>query len=92
MEQMIKRRPTRQVMVGNVPVGGGAPVSIQSMTNTPTCDVNATVAQIHALEDAGCEIVRVAVPDEESADALKSIKNKSGFLLWPIFILITALP
>lgn len=76
MEQMIKRRPTRQVMVGNVPVGGGAPVSIQSMTNTPTCDVNATVAQIHALEDAGCEIVRVAVPDEESADALKSIKKQ----------------
>ena len=54
---------TRQIMVGNVPVGGGAPVSIQSMCNTKTDDVAATVDQIHALEAAGCEIVRVAVPD-----------------------------
>lgn len=76
MEQMIERHPTRRVMVGDVPVGGGAPVSIQSMTNTPTSDVGATVAQIRALEDAGCDIVRVAVPDMEAAEALKSIKKQ----------------
>lgn len=76
MEQMIERHPTRRVMVGDVPVGDGAPVSIQSMTNTPTSDVGATVAQIRALEDAGCDIVRVAVPDMEAAEALKSIKKQ----------------
>ena len=54
---------TRQIQVGSVAVGGGAPVSIQSMTNTPTQDVTATVAQIRALTTAGCDIVRVAVPD-----------------------------
>ena len=53
---------TKKLTVGGVAVGGGAPVSIQSMCNTKTHDVDATVAQIHALEDAGCEIVRVAVP------------------------------
>ena len=58
---------TRQIMVGPVPVGGGAPVTIQSMTNTPTADVDATLRQIRALAAAGCEIVRVAVPDLEAA-------------------------
>lgn len=76
MEELAKRRPTRKVMVGNIPIGGDAPVSIQSMTNTPTCDIEATVAQIKALEDAGCDIVRVAVPDMASAEAVRSIKEQ----------------
>jgi (E)-4-hydroxy-3-methylbut-2-enyl-diphosphate synthase len=65
---------TRKVRVGGVEIGGGAPVSVQSMTSTPTADVAATVGQIHRLEQAGCDIVRVAVPNEESARAVKSIK------------------
>ena len=76
MEESEKRRPTRKVMVGNVPIGGDAPVSIQSMTNTPACDIEATVAQIKALEDVGCDIVRVAVPDMASAEAVRSIKEQ----------------
>lgn len=64
---------TRRIPVGAVPVGGGAAVSIQSMCNTPTEDVNATVRQIQRLEQAGCEIVRVAVPTEEAARAIPSI-------------------
>ena len=62
-------------MVGNVPVGGDAPVAVQSMTNTFTQDVPATVSQIQRLETAGCEIVRVAVPDAEAAQAISSIKK-----------------
>ena len=58
---------TKQLMVGTVPVGGGAAVSIQSMCNTKTDDVEATVAQIKALEAAGCEIIRVAIPDPAAA-------------------------
>lgn len=69
-------RKTREVHVGNVAVGGGNPVSIQSMCNTDTRNVTETVAQIHALERAGCEIVRVAVPDMEAAEAIKSIKKQ----------------
>ncbi|MCD8004207.1 MAG: flavodoxin-dependent (E)-4-hydroxy-3-methylbut-2-enyl-diphosphate synthase [Oscillospiraceae bacterium] len=65
---------TRQILVGNVPVGGGAPVSIQSMCNTPTQDVEATAAQIHRLERAGCQIVRVAVPDMDAARAIRAIR------------------
>lgn len=65
---------TRQIRVGGVPVGGGAPVTIQSMTNTPTQDAAATVAQIRRLEQAGCEIVRVAVPDPDAARAVGAIK------------------
>ena len=68
------RKITRQIAVGNVKVGGLAPISIQSMTNTPTGDVGATVAQIKRLEKAGCEIVRVAVPDDEAAEAISLIK------------------
>ena len=67
---------TKRLLVGTVPVGGGAPVTIQSMCNTKTDDVAATVAQIHALEDAGCEIVRVAVPDEAAARAVDRIKEQ----------------
>jgi (E)-4-hydroxy-3-methylbut-2-enyl-diphosphate synthase len=69
------RRNTRQLNIGGVLVGGGAPVSVQSMTNTDTSDVAATVAQIKALVDAGCEIVRVAVPDMDSANAVGEIKK-----------------
>lgn len=70
----IKRRGSRRIVLGGVPIGDGAPVAVQSMTNTPTQDVNATVAQIHRLEAAGCEIVRVAVPDEDAARAVSAIK------------------
>ena len=69
----IDRRPTRRVYVGAVPVGDGAPITVQSMTNTLTSDVAATVAQIHALEEAGADIVRVSCPDQASTAALKQI-------------------
>ncbi|MDT0331771.1 flavodoxin-dependent (E)-4-hydroxy-3-methylbut-2-enyl-diphosphate synthase [Nocardiopsis lambiniae] len=71
------RRKTRQIMVGNVPVGGDAPVSVQSMTTTRTSDVNATLQQIAELTASGCQIVRVAVPTNEDADALAVIARKS---------------
>ncbi|NLE72975.1 MAG: flavodoxin-dependent (E)-4-hydroxy-3-methylbut-2-enyl-diphosphate synthase, partial [Actinomycetales bacterium] len=71
------RRPTRQIRVGKVLVGGGAPVSVQSMTTTPTTDINATLQQIAELTAAGCDIVRVAVPSQDDADALPIIAKKS---------------
>jgi (E)-4-hydroxy-3-methylbut-2-enyl-diphosphate synthase len=71
------RRASRQVMVGKVPVGGGAPVSVQSMTTTLTADVNATLQQIAELTAAGCQIVRVAVPSQDDADALPLIARKA---------------
>lgn len=67
------RRMTRTIHIGSVPVGGGAPVAVQSMTNTDTRDVAATVAQIERLDQAGCEIIRVAVPDAAAASALTEI-------------------
>ena len=67
---------TKQLLVGKVPVGGGAPVSIQSMCNTKTDDVAATVAQIKELEAAGCEIIRVAIPDQAAAEAVDKIKEQ----------------
>ncbi len=72
----IKRRKTRRISVGKVPIGGGAPIAIQSMTNTKTYDTKATIDQIKELEDACCEIVRVSVPDRRSARALPQIKEK----------------
>src|SRR5256885_11429730 len=69
----IQRRPCRQIHVGKVPVGGDAPITVQSMTNTVTHDIKATVEQIQALERAGADIVRVSCPDQESALALKDI-------------------
>jgi len=69
----IDRRPSRRIYVGAVPVGDGAPITVQSMTNTLTSDVAATVAQIHALEEAGADIVRVSCPDQASTAALKQI-------------------
>lgn len=71
----IKRRVSRQIHVGNVAVGGDAPISVQSMTNTDTCDVEATVAQIKALERAGADIVRVSVPSMEAAEAFGRIRH-----------------
>jgi len=71
------RDRTRRVHVGKVPIGGGAPVAVQSMTTTMTWDVPATLEQIRRLDEAGCEIVRVAVPDEKSADALPEIVRLS---------------
>src|SRR5882757_4988403 len=71
------RRQSRQIMVGSVPVGGGAPVSVQSMTTTLTSDVNATLQQIAELTASGCQIVRVAVPSQDDADALATIARKS---------------
>src|SRR5512142_1499214 len=72
------RRASRQIMVGSVPVGGGAPVSVQSMTTTLTSDINATLQQIAELTAAGCQIVRVAVPSQDDADALPAIAKKSS--------------
>ena len=71
--QHIERRRSRQIFVGDVPVGGDAPITVQTMTNTPTTDVAATVAQIQRAERAGVDIVRVSCPDQESALALKDI-------------------
>ncbi len=73
---VIPRRKSRQIMVGKVPVGGDAPISVQSMTNTETCDVAATVEQIQRLERAGADIVRVSVPTMEAADAFREIRRQ----------------
>ncbi|HMI18680.1 MAG TPA: flavodoxin-dependent (E)-4-hydroxy-3-methylbut-2-enyl-diphosphate synthase [Sphingomonas sp.] len=73
----IARRQSRQIMVGNVPVGGGAPITVQTMTNTPTEDVRATVDQIRRCEEAGADIIRVSCPDEASTAALKQIVRAS---------------
>ncbi len=73
----IKRRVSRQIMVGNVAIGGDAPIAVQSMTNTNTCDVAATLAQINRIVDAGGDIVRVSVPTMEAAEAFKLIKQAS---------------
>lgn len=73
---MYTRKQTRVVEIGNVKIGGGNPVAIQSMTNTKTEDVEATVKQILALEKAGCEIVRCTVPTQEAAKALGEIKKR----------------
>ncbi len=73
----ITRRKSRQIMVGDVPVGGDAPITVQSMTNTKTSDVGATVAQVAALAAAGADIVRVSCPDEDSTKALAEIVRQS---------------
>jgi len=69
----IPRRKSRQIMVGNVPVGGDAPITVQTMTNTLTTDVAGTIAQVQAAADAGADIVRISVPDEASSKALREI-------------------
>ena len=71
--RVINRKITKEIKVGNVKVGGNAPISVQSMTNTLTTDIKGTINQIHSLEDAGADIVRVSCPDEESTKALRKI-------------------
>ena len=73
----IQRRKSRQIMVGNVPVGGDAPIAVQTMTNTLTTDIAATVAQVQAAAEAGADLVRISVPDEASSKALKAIVAES---------------
>ena len=73
---MSSRMNTKTVMVGNVPVGGGHPIAIQSMTNTKTEDIEATIRQIHRLEEAGCQIVRATVPTPEAASAFSQIRKE----------------
>ncbi len=73
---MITRRISREVKVGNLTIGANAPISVQSMTNTDTRDVSATLAQINRLEEVGCEIIRVAVPNMSAAESLKAIKQE----------------
>ena len=75
-ESPIKRRKSRQIHVGRVPVGGDAPISVQSMTNTETCDVAATVAQVRAISEAGADIVRVSVPSMEAAEAFRDLRAR----------------
>lgn len=74
---MIKRRETKQISIGNVKIGGNAPISVQSMCNTDTRDVMATLNQIHELSEKGCELVRLAVLNAEAGDAIKDIVKKS---------------
>lgn len=74
-EKAIVRKKTKKIWVGDVPIGGDAPITIQSMTNTHTQDINATTTQINALADAGADIVRVSVPDMASAEAFQKIKQ-----------------
>src|ERR1044071_7275712 len=69
------KRETKSVMVRNIQIGGGAPVSVQSMTKTDTTDVNGTIKQIEEMKAAGCEIVRIAVPDKDAAVALADIRK-----------------
>lgn len=75
-ENAIQRRKSRKIFVGNVPIGGDAPISVQSMTNTETCDLAKTVAQIKQLEEAGADLVRVSVPSMEAAEAFGKIKQQ----------------
>ena len=76
MENPIKRRKSRKIWVGDVPVGGDAPIAIQTMTNTETTDVAATVAQIRRAQDAGADIVRVSVPTMDAAEAFGEIRKQ----------------
>ena len=76
----ISRRQSRQIMVGNVAVGGDAPVTVQTMTNTPTSDAKATIDQIRRCEEAGADIIRVSCPDVESTAALRPRKTADSRL------------
>ena len=85
----MQRRKTRELFIGSIGIGSDHPISIQSMTNTDTRDASATLAQIHALSQAGCDIVRVTVPDNEAAEALKEICAQSPVPIVAIFISTT---
>ena len=76
----ITRRQSRKIMVGNVPIGGGSPISVQSMTNTNTSDVESTVAQIESVQRAGADIVRVSVPTLAEAEAFGEIRKRVSLL------------
>ena len=73
---LIKRRKTKKINLDSVPIGGDAPIVVQSMTNTDTRDVEATVFQINALEEAGCEVIRIALPDKDAVQAIPAIKKR----------------
>ena len=77
----VKRKNTRKVMCRNIPIGGGSPISVQSMTNTDTRDVDSTLEQIKRLQEAGCQIIRLAVPDMEAAEAFGKIRKKTDMPL-----------
>ena len=77
----IKRRISNQIFVGDVAIGGGAPISVQSMTNTNTCDIDSTVLQIESLEKAGADLVRVSIPTMDAAEAFKKIKQRANIPL-----------
>lgn len=74
---MINRRKSKQLTIGNIKIGGDAPISVQSMCNTDTRDINATLKQINEMSDKGCEIIRLAVLDSDAAIAIKEIVKKS---------------
>ena len=76
MENIIKRRESKQIQIGNIKIGGNAPISVQSMCNTDTRDVEKTVSQIKMLEEAGCELIRLAVLNKDAASAIKEIKKR----------------
>ena len=76
----IKRRPSKEISVGKVKIGGQNPISVQSMTNTLTTDVKKTIDQVNALHDAGADIVRISCPDEGSTKSLKEIIKKVEFI------------
>ena len=76
MKQLHKiKRRFRQIFVGDVAIGGDAPISVQSMTNTDTCDVDSTISQINSLKEAGADMVRVSIPTMEAAEAFQKIKK-----------------
>ena len=77
----IKRRFSNQIFVGDVAIGGGAPISVQSMTNTNTCDIESTILQIESLEKAGADLVRVSIPTMDAAEAFKKIKQRANIPL-----------
>jgi (E)-4-hydroxy-3-methylbut-2-enyl-diphosphate synthase len=81
VDTAIQRKPTKRIRAGSLYIGADAPISVQSMTNTDTRDVRATVDQIKRLEEAGCDLVRVAVPDAEAAEAVRAIKKAAGIPL-----------
>ncbi len=74
---MIKRRKSKQLTIGNIKIGGDAPISVQSMCNTDTRDINATLSQIHEMSDKGCELIRLAVLNDDAASAIKELVKKS---------------